>query len=236
VIISHQHKFIFIKPQKTAGTSVELLLSRICGPQDIITPLGFDPDPNVRIRNQAKDPQNFQRQKPLKNWELRELFYFISKGRKPNLNYWEHLQAAEIKQYVGEDIWNEYLKISIVRNPWDHAVSLYKWMSHYNYENVGEIDFKQFLLSRYKLMWPFFSIKNIFQIDFMLRFEHLDDDIIQLGNHLPLHGLALPVTKNKIRQKKSYKEMYDEETKILVEKMNENLFSRFNYQFDPESD
>ena len=39
VIVSHKHKFIFIKTRKTAGTSIELFLSRFCGEKDIITPI-----------------------------------------------------------------------------------------------------------------------------------------------------------------------------------------------------
>src|SRR6267142_1926583 len=39
MIISHQHKFIFIKTQKTAGTSIEVFLSQQCGPGDIVTPI-----------------------------------------------------------------------------------------------------------------------------------------------------------------------------------------------------
>ncbi len=31
MIISHEHKFIFLKTKKTAGTSVELALTRLCG-------------------------------------------------------------------------------------------------------------------------------------------------------------------------------------------------------------
>ncbi|MEL7221035.1 MAG: sulfotransferase family 2 domain-containing protein [Bacteroidota bacterium] len=231
MIVSHQHKFIFIKPQKTAGTSVELLLSRICGSQDIITPLGYDPDPNVRVKNKAKAPQNYQRPKPLKHWELREVFNLLRRGEKPNLNYWEHMQATAIKQYVGSEIWQEYLKISIVRNPWDHAVSLFKWMSHHDYEGVSQLEFNTFLRERYKRMWPFYAIKNIYQVDFMLRFEHLNDDIKKLAEHLPLDDLEIPVTKHKIRQKKSYKEMYDEASISLVRKMNQNVFSEFDYQF-----
>ncbi len=38
VIVSHEHGFIFMKTRKTAGTSVEIALSRICGPDDVITP------------------------------------------------------------------------------------------------------------------------------------------------------------------------------------------------------
>ena len=37
MIISHEHKFIFLKTRKTAGTSIELALSDLCGARDIIT-------------------------------------------------------------------------------------------------------------------------------------------------------------------------------------------------------
>ena len=37
VIASHQHRFIFLKTRKTAGTSVEIALSKVCGPDDVIT-------------------------------------------------------------------------------------------------------------------------------------------------------------------------------------------------------
>lgn len=40
MIISHEHKFIFLKTRKTAGTSVELALRQLCGPDDIIAPIG----------------------------------------------------------------------------------------------------------------------------------------------------------------------------------------------------
>ena len=36
MIISHKHKFIFIKTKKTTGTSVEIFLSNICGLDDIV--------------------------------------------------------------------------------------------------------------------------------------------------------------------------------------------------------
>ena len=38
MIVSHKHKFIFIKTKKTAGTAIEAALSELCGPQDVITP------------------------------------------------------------------------------------------------------------------------------------------------------------------------------------------------------
>ena len=38
MILSHTHKFIYIKTYKTASTSIEAALSAVCGPDDVITP------------------------------------------------------------------------------------------------------------------------------------------------------------------------------------------------------
>lgn len=52
MIISHRHRFIFIKTQKTAGTSIEVFLSGLCGPEDVVTPFGV-PEPGHEPRNFA---------------------------------------------------------------------------------------------------------------------------------------------------------------------------------------
>lgn len=67
MIISHKHKFIFIKTYKTAGTSLEVYLSRYCQDADVITEIypsvpGHNPRnsenfynhmPAVKIKNQV---------------------------------------------------------------------------------------------------------------------------------------------------------------------------------------
>jgi hypothetical protein len=49
MIISHKHKFIFFKTKKTAGTSIEIALSKYRGPDDVITPFCFERNPWDRI-------------------------------------------------------------------------------------------------------------------------------------------------------------------------------------------
>ena len=48
MIISHRHKFIFVKTKKTAGTSIETLLASVCGEEDVITEISEEEE---RIKN-----------------------------------------------------------------------------------------------------------------------------------------------------------------------------------------
>nr|NQU94592.1 hypothetical protein [Bacteroidota bacterium] len=43
MIISHKHKYIFWKPAKVAGSSVEYALQLHCGDDDVVTPMGSTP-------------------------------------------------------------------------------------------------------------------------------------------------------------------------------------------------
>jgi len=57
MIVSHEHKFIFLKTKKTAGTSIELALTELCGPQDVITPLT---EIDEARRTNGRGPQNWR--------------------------------------------------------------------------------------------------------------------------------------------------------------------------------
>ena len=58
MIVSHKHKFIFIKTVKTAGTSLEVALSEFCGSKDIITKIAPD-DEEYRKSLGYLGPQNY---------------------------------------------------------------------------------------------------------------------------------------------------------------------------------
>ena len=98
MIISHKHKFIFLKSEKTAGTSLEVSLASVCGPEDIITTITKDGLP--------KD---------------------YSHPHRNNNGFNPHTLPAKIISKIGIDTWNEYYKILPIRNPWDRIVSFWYW-------------------------------------------------------------------------------------------------------------
>ena len=58
MIFSKLHRFLFIKGRKVAGTSFEVALSKICGPDDILTPI-TPIDEQTRLSLQYRPAQNY---------------------------------------------------------------------------------------------------------------------------------------------------------------------------------
>jgi hypothetical protein len=127
MVISNKYKFIFIKTSKIGGTSLELFLSGICGENDILTPLWhaekehiarnfkkyFNPFPEIgkRIWNE-KRINNIGLKNTLSN--------FLDKDM-----YFENIPAWQLKCRIPKNIWDNYYKFTVERNPWDKCVSRY---------------------------------------------------------------------------------------------------------------
>jgi len=230
MIVSHKHKYIFIKPYKTAGTSVELALSAHCGEKDIITPFIFDPDPNVRENFGASGPANYVQKVPFVKWRPGDFVRLIQTGKAPEIRFSEHQTARGIRLLLGDEVWNAYRKISIVRNPWDHAVSFYNWVS---YRKQFDGTFEEYIKVKYSSYWPFLSIDDQYCIDFIIRFEQLNDDVRECLTTLGLPSeTEMPRAKTTIRKDRDYREYYTDETREMVRQKNAPIIERFGYIFE----
>lgn len=197
MIISHKHKFIFIKTKKTAGTSIEIALSKICGKEDVISPITKE-DENFRTKYANVSAQNYNI--PLNQYSKFDLFKsLITRKRKI---YYNHMPCVEIKENITRDIWDNYFKFTIERNPFDKIVSLYYWRG-------GDKKFKSFydFLVNGGLMgfnsYDIYAIDGIIGVDHIYQYEDLDSLCESLTKRLGLKNpLTMPAYKAKAATRK----------------------------------
>ncbi|MBT4022351.1 sulfotransferase family 2 domain-containing protein [archaeon] len=254
MIISHDHKFIFFKPAKVAGTSLELALAQHCGEIDIITPIA-----NLNIGLDEGHLEHTPR-----NYE----------------GFYEHMTPDEIKKQVGE-VWDDYTKITITRNPWDMVVSRWYWtQTEYNDPRIetgtqtnvltrlvelvqeGNLSLDRILTSaRHRLidkpklkksiaegdfeafaqkLPPYFTNNNFYfdsegqdNFDVLLRFENLQDDYDELCSSFGFSKSTLPRAKTKVRKdKKHYSTHYTPISRNAISQKFSSQIDRFGYSFE----
>lgn len=162
MLISHKHKFIFIHIQKTAGTSISSALNPFC-----------------------------------------EESY-------PSLKHWS---AFKIKKKFGSDIWNEYFKFTFIRNPYERLLSWYNMIdksrnisnpnSFHSYIQNNIHSFSSFIMENKKVNINELPPQKISQfqkisenksviVDFIGRYENLNEDFIYICKKLNIPEIILP--------------------------------------------
>ncbi len=230
MILSHKHKYIFLKTNKTAGTSVELALSRHCGPQDIITRVSAA-DEQLRRETGGNGPQNH-----LASWRqygARDIGRFVVRGRR-KMKYFNHTPAWLVKQNVDPEIWRTYYKFCYERNPWDRVVSLYYW--HHQQDPRPSMDV--FLdghvpKSLHQRGWGVYTIDDEVVVDRICRFENLQGDLDEVAAHLGIEGdLSLPRAKGGFRKdKRMYREILTPAQRDRIAEMFSHEIELLGYEF-----
>jgi hypothetical protein len=231
MIISHSHKFIFIKSEKTAGTSIESALSQYCGGDDIVVPIN-----DFRYNRNEKGE-------------------FVHKSMNADEEYrriGQHVDASTIRRKVTPEVWNDYLKISLIRNPWDRTISYFFWIRRQDpalkprkrfYHHLGipfdelaqpRKAFREFLKSDdFVNNDRFYIIDDQLCVDFIIRYEHLSEDLAEVCRRIGLPPFDLPHLKTGFRQRRHhYSEYYDDESKAIVAEKHRNDIRLFGYEFE----
>lgn len=230
MIISHRHKFIYIKTIKTASTSVESALSAVCGPDDVITAAA---ERFMSYRTGEAKAQNYRLDHPdvptQKVW--RRLLGRPIRYYHPEIGYYEHMPAWRVRRYIGDEIWNSYYKFSFERNPWDRQVSYYAYKTRGADPKPG---FDRFNRNKKKAFVPnydLYAIDGKVALDFVGRFENLQDDFAAVAEKLGLSkGLTLP-RANTSERPTEYRHFYDDKSRDMISQWYEREIGLFNYAF-----
>ena len=244
MIIGHRHRFIFVKTRKTAGTSVELALSPFLEPGDLAMPLS---------------PQEEKMRQVKAGVQVRRFYGFGRSGLPRELK--THSALSSTYDLLGRQVF-DYKVISLCRNPWDKAVSHFFWSMREN--GVKDLEFEaqrtafiEFTRKKGPRRWydrlsgrmppkaldgnyRLYLIKGVPRLDFVVRYEFLQEDLVALADYLGLPEvptLASFQAKTGLRPSKTrrWTEYYDDETRKLVEEHSRGEIELFGYDFEGKS-
>jgi len=220
MILSKKHKFLFIKTRKTAGTSIEIALSKICGQNDIITPI-TPIDERLRFHATGRICQNYSNNRSLEKIYRKtiigdqDLPIKIPNEVLSQQMFYNHMPISEVFLKTSYNCKN-YFKFTVERHPYDKAISLANYRMIYEQYSSGittEININnippiidhliksgrmEMCLNSHKM----YSINGKPMVNKILRFENISKELNDL---LKLIGVAekidLPFTKVGIRNK-----------------------------------
>lgn len=127
----------------------------------------------------------------------------------------------------------EYFKFTFVRNPWDRLVSQYQWRLFKRYQDPNQ-SFAEWLESSYE-MWQesqlrMISINNEIKMDFIGKFENLQEDWHKICDILGVHNRTLPHL-NDLSNRPHYTNFYHDHSRKLVAAGCRAEIEHFNYAF-----
>ena len=211
LVISKKNKLIFFHIPKNAGTSVSNLL--------------------------LKD-ENFYYpwvilSKILRKFKKTDNFFFDNFQKKIYL-FTSHETVKTIEKKISSEIYDNFFKFAVVRNPYSRFVSRYNYMKLTN--TLKELNFPEFLKKHVELsliadqQYKFLLNKNgKIGVNKIIRFENINEEMTELSkaNNLKLSKLR----KLNISTAENYKDYYDADTKKIVADFCKEDLEFFNYSF-----
>jgi hypothetical protein len=217
MLISHRKKFIYTKTVKTAGTSVESYFERYC--------MADGQWEFAHHRDQYVGPEG------------------IIGCRGPDAGgkeWFNHMSAADIRSRVGTEMWDEYYKFCVVRNPFDKLVS---WFSFQLHKGLLAPATDQHVVDAFRerlsqgipvLDRDKYVIDGSLCVDYAIRFEDLEHGIGHVCRKLsvPFERARVPHLKGGIRDTSlDLRDFYTPELVRNVESAYAFEFQTFGYRW-----
>jgi hypothetical protein len=216
MIISRGRGYIFVHIPKTGGTALTQALEFRAMKDDIL--IGATPKARARKGRLAG---------------------LGAKGR-----LWKHSTLADIDGVISGADLAQMFTVTLVRNPWDRAVSYYHWLRAQRFDHPAvalaqTLDFSAFLHHPQTQMayrnWPARAYMRdaggVERCNLYLRLEHLDADIAPFAAHLgfALTPLARANASNRARDWRGY--YTDADAAIIADCCGPDI-AQFGYGFD----
>jgi Sulfotransferase family len=149
----------------------------------------------------------------------------------------KHLSARQTRAQVGEEKWNNYLKFSVVRNPWDRVVSMFAtgwWMGDCRQPDA-ETEFEHFienLAPHPNEIYSSLMYAEIIneQLDMIIRYEALRegfDKICKLVGKTPVI-----LGREESRERSHYSAYYSERMRRKVGELFKRDIEDYQYCFE----
>jgi hypothetical protein len=241
MILSHKYKFIFIKTAKTAGTSIEVYLSKHCGPKDILTPI----EPPA----EGHQPRNYEGCiNPIPEILERpgKLFSVLRHSITSREKFYRHMPAFEIRNRVPAKVWNCYFKFCVERNPWDKVLSHYHMhaareagLARCSLGNGGLLSLDEYLArGRFPINYFRYTDRSGRKIivDRVLHYENLNAELGEVFSQLniPFEGTLGVTAKSEYRtDRRPYQQIFNDEQRRIVEKAFAKEIELHGYRFEP---
>ena len=245
MIISHKYKYIFIKPEKTAGSSLEIALSKYCDRKDIITTIGEE---YIRKKLGYLGPRNYYS----KHIDYKNIYKILNHNSKSFIKtfdivknfidyknepyfktiyksiFYEHVNPSVIKLNVSKEIWENYFKFTIIRNPVSQFLSYYFHINN-SIELIKKNPLKKFTeekaLSFFRRTKNKYYINNQIIIDKFIDFSNLEADINFIGKKLKINNSLYQDFK-----KISANTQYSNKLNIPISPSSENMIKNFSQE------
>ncbi|NKC01893.1 MAG: hypothetical protein GKR90_25805 [Pseudomonadales bacterium] len=157
MIVSHKYAFIFIKTEKTAGTALEVQLNSMLGPDDIATKI-FPREPGHKAQNDTVN----------------------------GIELYNHCPATLVRDAIGPDLFNQYTKFCVEREPVDKCVSYFSMYqnSEFHNEDTKDRTWEEFMAEG---GFPTCDDKYLdhdgtLLVDQILRYENLEAELLSYSN------------------------------------------------------
>jgi hypothetical protein len=217
-MISHEHQCIFIHIPKTAGSSVEYKLG------------------NINIPNLgSQDHRTIRDIEPI--YGLRALRLLSRKRAGVSRKHYLPNLLGFGKYVISPELYKNYHKFTIVRNPWERVWSWYKNTMRSSIHGIKPCSFDDFLIlheNNWALrpqLWWIVDHFNEIAVNQIIRFENIDTECEKLFRKLGFEDNSLLHLLDGEGALNHYRENYSERARDLVTRRYAREINLFDYKF-----